>query len=40
MQTAPVIPPAAPNQPLVDNSAIGKYRWTICSLVFFATTVN
>ena len=22
------------------NQAIGKYRWTICSLVFFATTVN
>jgi MFS transporter, ACS family, hexuronate transporter len=22
------------------NNAIGKYRWTICSLVFFATTVN
>jgi ACS family hexuronate transporter-like MFS transporter len=22
------------------NEEIGKYRWTICSLVFFATTVN
>ena len=22
------------------NEQIGKYRWTICSLVFFATTVN
>jgi len=22
------------------NQRIGKYRWTICSLVFFATTVN
>ena len=22
------------------NQTIGKYRWTICSLVFFATTVN
>lgn len=22
------------------NTAIGKYRWTICSLVFFATTIN
>ncbi len=22
------------------NKAIGKYRWTICSLLFFATTVN
>ena len=22
------------------NEQIGKYRWTICSLVFFATTIN
>ena len=22
------------------KQAIGKYRWTICSLLFFATTVN
>lgn len=22
------------------NAAIGKYRWTICSLIFFATTIN
>ena len=22
------------------QQAIGKYRWTICSLVFFATTIN
>jgi ACS family hexuronate transporter-like MFS transporter len=22
------------------NASIGKYRWTICSLVFFATTIN
>ena len=22
------------------NEKIGKYRWTICSLLFFATTVN
>lgn len=22
------------------NTAIGKYRWTICSLLFFATTIN
>jgi MFS transporter, ACS family, hexuronate transporter len=24
----------------MDQEKIGKYRWTICSLVFFATTVN
>jgi MFS transporter, ACS family, hexuronate transporter len=24
----------------MTNETIGKYRWTICSLVFFATTVN
>ncbi len=28
----------APAQDL--NEAIGKYRWTICGLIFFATTVN
>lgn len=22
------------------NEAMGKYRWTICSLIFFATTIN
>lgn len=22
------------------NTAVGKYRWTICSLLFFATTIN
>jgi len=22
------------------NATVGKYRWTICSLVFFATTIN
>lgn len=26
--------------PLRDGGAIGKYRWTICALVFFATTIN
>jgi ACS family hexuronate transporter-like MFS transporter len=24
----------------MQQQAIGKYRWTICSLVFFATTIN
>jgi len=24
----------------MSQQAIGKYRWTICSLVFFATTIN
>ena len=22
------------------SNAIGKYRWTICTLLFFATTIN
>ena len=22
------------------NERIGRYRWTICALVFFATTIN
>ena len=25
---------------MINNQSIGKYRWTICSLIFFATTVN
>src|SRR5215203_4261144 len=24
----------------MQAQAIGKYRWTICSLLFFATTIN
>ncbi|GAB3581437.1 MFS transporter [Hymenobacter daeguensis] len=31
-------PPASPLA--TANAAIGKYRWTICGLVFFATTIN
>jgi ACS family hexuronate transporter-like MFS transporter len=26
--------------PGTDTSVVGKYRWTICALVFFATTIN
>ena len=26
--------------PLGAGGTIGKYRWTICALVFFATTIN
>jgi ACS family hexuronate transporter-like MFS transporter len=29
-----------PNNFLEASERIGKYRWTICALVFFATTVN
>ena len=29
------------NHPITNiNEAVGKYRWTICSLIFFATTIN
>ncbi|MFD2718674.1 MFS transporter [Hymenobacter monticola] len=32
---------APPTSPLATaNAAVGKYRWTICGLVFFATTIN
>src|SRR5215831_7269886 len=24
----------------MSTQAIGRYRWTICSLIFFATTIN
>lgn len=27
-------------KPLTPNNSIGNYRWTICALVFFATTIN
>ncbi len=26
--------------PAIEKVAIGKYRWTICALIFFATTIN
>jgi ACS family hexuronate transporter-like MFS transporter len=32
------LPPASPLA--TANAAVGKYRWTICGLVFFATTIN
>lgn len=28
------------NEPVNVGAAIGKYRWTICALLFFATTIN
>jgi MFS transporter, ACS family, hexuronate transporter len=28
------------SSPVKDTSKIGSYRWTICALLFFATTVN
>lgn len=31
---------SAAKPPVQSAGPIGKYRWTICSLVFFATTVN
>lgn len=31
---------AAVNKPPDTQTKIGNYRWTICSLVFFATTIN
>ena len=24
----------------MSNASIGRYRWTICALLFFATTIN
>src|SRR6188508_1257719 len=24
----------------MNNATVGKYRWTICALLFFATTIN
>jgi ACS family hexuronate transporter-like MFS transporter len=25
---------------VADQTAVGRYRWTICALIFFATTIN
>ncbi|HVT73467.1 MAG TPA: MFS transporter [Lacunisphaera sp.] len=37
-------PPTVPTPPMNQfnqvNAQIGRYRWTICALVFFATTIN
>jgi ACS family hexuronate transporter-like MFS transporter len=32
--------PQSVSQSAVVSKAVGKYRWTICALLFFATTVN
>jgi ACS family hexuronate transporter-like MFS transporter len=34
----PTLRPATASPPV--SEVVGKYRWTICSLVFFATTIN
>jgi ACS family hexuronate transporter-like MFS transporter len=31
---------AATNKPAPVQTKVGTYRWTICGLVFFATTIN
>jgi ACS family hexuronate transporter-like MFS transporter len=33
-------PTLSSSPPGTDSTVMGKYRWTICSLVFFATTIN
>src|SRR6478736_730265 len=37
-----VIPPGGARVPAVAGvgAAIGRYRWAICALLFFATTIN
>jgi MFS transporter, ACS family, aldohexuronate transporter len=43
MTPAPPIPSPLPDPPRTANSVfafIGQYRWRICALLFFATTVN
>lgn len=32
--------PIATSQPNTQQTGIGRYRWTICGLIFFATTIN
>ena len=37
----PISAQAPPESPLATaNAVMGKFRWTICALVFFATTIN
>ena len=31
---------ATPSTAKAITTAVGKYRWTICGLLFFATTIN
>jgi ACS family hexuronate transporter-like MFS transporter len=38
MQTSAQAPPDSPLA--TANAVMGKFRWTICALVFFATTIN
>ena len=38
MQQAPAEPVASPSSTI--PTVIGKYRWVICGLLFFATTIN
>lgn len=35
-----VTKPKNSTQKLMDNQNVGKYRWTICAMLFFATTIN
>ena len=35
-----MLQPTAVAQDHITTSKIGNYRWTICSLIFFATTIN
>jgi len=40
MQNTTVVEKTDHNQKIFSAQNIGKYRWTICSLIFFATTIN
>ncbi len=45
MRTETIKPPTAAGQgnsasAAASAGAIGSYRWTICALLFFATTIN
>ncbi|MDB5261282.1 MAG: major facilitator transporter [Adhaeribacter sp.] len=40
MQRTSTTSPSTPQNPVQPPDKMGKYRWTICSLLFFATTIN
>src|ERR1700750_3212353 len=39
-ETSPAITHQTANTTQNISAVIGRYRWTICALIFFATTVN
>ena len=39
-KNVPAVKETTPDSPAKSNARSGSYRWTICALLFFATTIN